>query len=82
MPTGVAMAATHLGSGDVPLPLRAGDLSSGKTGDGQAAVELGQAPDATVSPIPHSRVGIACEPRHRVSLMRLVRRGKAPAHQS
>ncbi len=81
MPTGVAMAATHLGNGDVPLPLRTGDLSSGKISDEEADVELGQAPDVTVSPIPRSSVEIACEPRHRVSLTRLVHTGKAAARQ-
>jgi len=51
----------------VPPPLRTGDLSSGNIGDeeAEADVELGQAPDVTVSPIPRSSVEIACEPTPR-----------------
>ncbi len=46
---------------------RSGDLSSGKIGDEGADVEIeiGQAPDVTVSPIPRSSAEIACEPTPR-----------------
>lgn len=74
MPTGVAMAATHLGNGAV-RNLSIGDLSSGKIGGEEAEAEVEQTPDVTGSPMPRSSAEIACEPTPR-PLTRLVHTAK------